>query len=192
MAKISLKDKFAIDAQRETAEQRHVIHLFREGKFFRAFNYSAWLLSVYVYNETYRNSINAQNPISVTRNTSQNEGEYIVCGFPVHSIEKYRGGLEYNVIDENRATITMPEFSIELEGDDYQKGYEEFAAGITKKPKKTDEQRQFGKSDLDGNVRSLGMIDIIRKANNYVISEHTPIEVMLFFEEIQKDIHRLL
>ena len=28
MGKISLKDKFAIDAQRETAEQRHVIHLF--------------------------------------------------------------------------------------------------------------------------------------------------------------------
>ena len=192
MGKISLKDKFAIDAQRETAEQRHIIHLFREGKFFRAFNYSAWLLSEYVYNETYRNSINAQNPISVTRNTSQNDGEYIVCGFPVHSIEKYRGGLEYNVIDENRATITMPEFSIELEGDDYQKGYEEFAAGITKKQKKTDEQRQFGKSDMDGNVRSLGMIDIIRKANNYVIAEHTPIEVMLFFEEIQKDIHRLL
>lgn len=192
MGKISLKDKFAIDAQRETSEQRHIIHLFREGKFFRAFNYSAWLLSEYVYNETYRNSINAQNPISVTRNTSQNDGEYIVCGFPVHSIEKYRGGLEYNVIDETRATITMPEFSIELEGDDYQKGYEEFAAGITKKPKKTDEQRQFGKSDMDGNVRSLGMIDIIRKANNYVIAEHTPIEVMLFFEEIQKDIHRLL
>ena len=44
MGKISLKDKFAIDAQRETAEQRHIIHLFREGKFFRAFNYSAWLL----------------------------------------------------------------------------------------------------------------------------------------------------
>ena len=49
MGKISLKDKFALDAQRETAEQRHVIHLFREGKFFRAFNYSAWLLSEYVY-----------------------------------------------------------------------------------------------------------------------------------------------
>lgn len=192
MSKISLKDKFAIDAQRETSEQRHVIHLFREGKFFRAFNYSAWLLSEYVYNEAYRNSINVQNPISVTRNTSQNDGEYIVCGFPVHSIEKYRGGLEYKVIDETRATITMPDFSIELEGDDYQKGYEEFADSITKKPKKTDEQRQFGKSDLDGNVRSLGMIDIIRKANNYVIAEHTPIEVMLFFEEIQKDIHRLL
>ena len=44
MGKISLKEKFAIDAQRETAEQRHIIHLFREGKFFRAFNYSAWLL----------------------------------------------------------------------------------------------------------------------------------------------------
>lgn len=45
MSKISLKDKFAIDSQRETSEQRHVIHLFREGKFFRAFNYSAWLLA---------------------------------------------------------------------------------------------------------------------------------------------------
>ena len=44
MGKISLKEKFAIDAQRETAEQRHIVHLFREGKFFRAFNYSAWLL----------------------------------------------------------------------------------------------------------------------------------------------------
>ena len=28
MGKISLKDKFTIDSQRETAEQRHVIHLF--------------------------------------------------------------------------------------------------------------------------------------------------------------------
>ena len=155
MGKISLKDKFAIDAQRETAEQRHIIHLFREGKFFRAFNYSAWLLSEYVYNETYRNSINAQNPISVTRNTSQNDGEYIVCGFPVHSIEKYRGGLDYQVLDEEQAVIKMPEFAVELEGEDYQKGYEAFAESIVKKPKKTDEQRQFGKSDAEGNVRSL-------------------------------------
>ena len=155
MSKISLKDKFAIDAQRENAEQRHVIHLFREGKFFRAFNYSAWLLSEYVYNEAYRNSINAQNPISVTRNTSQNDGEYIVCGFPVHSIEKYRGGLDYQVLDEEQAVIKMPEFAVELEGEDYQKGYEAFAESIVKKPKKTDEQRQFGKSDAEGNVRSL-------------------------------------
>ena len=41
MAKISLKDKLAIDAKRETAEERLTVRLFREGKFFRAFNYSA-------------------------------------------------------------------------------------------------------------------------------------------------------
>ena len=44
MAKISLTDKLALDAIRETPEQRLIVNLFREGKFFRAFNYSAWLL----------------------------------------------------------------------------------------------------------------------------------------------------
>ena len=192
MAKISLKDKLAIDAKRETTEERLTVHLFREGKFFRAFNYSAWLLSEYVYNETYRQSIKATNTISVTRNGSQNEGDYIVCGFPIHSIDKYRGGLDYQVLDEEQAVIKMPEFAVELEGEDYQKGYEAFAESIVKKPKKTDEQRQFGKSDAEGNVRSLGMIDIIRKVNNYVIAEHTPMEVMMFVDEVQRDIHKLL
>lgn len=44
MAKISLTDKLALDAIRETPEQRLIVNLFREGKFFRAFNQSAWSL----------------------------------------------------------------------------------------------------------------------------------------------------
>lgn len=42
--KLELKEKIKIDAARTTDKERRTIHLFREGKFFRAFNYSAWLL----------------------------------------------------------------------------------------------------------------------------------------------------
>ena len=192
MAKISLADKLALDAVRETPEQRLIVNLFREGKFFRAFNQSAWLMCEYVFNEAYRQSIKVQNPIAVTRNGSKKEGEYIMCGFPIHSIEKYRGGLEYQVLDEDQTIIKLPDNALDMDAEDYNKCYEEFAESIAKKHKKTEEQYQFGKSDADGHVHSLGMIDIIRNVNNYVIAEHTPMEVMMFVDEIQRDIHKLL
>lgn len=192
MPKLSLQEKIALDAQRSTTEERNRVILFREGKFFRAFNYSAWLLSQYVFNEAYRNGIHAQNPLSVGRNQSPTVGEYILCGFPVHSIEKYSGGLPYQVVDDEQAVITLPDYLTDLTDESFRQSYEEYAQSVVAKPKKSDEKRQFGTSDAEGRVRSLGMIDIIRKANNYVLAEHTPMEVMLFFQEIQGDIHKLL
>lgn len=192
MSKISLKDKIAIDAKRTTDEERGKVILFREGKFFRAFNRSAWLISQYIYNEEYRKKIGAISPLSVTRNKSQGDTDYILCGFPIHSIEKYSGGLPYEVINDEQAVITLPEFALGMTEEEYDQAYAEFASTIVAKPKKSEEQRQFGTSDEEGRPRSLGMIDIIRKVNNYSLAEHTPVEVMHFLQEIQNDIHRLM
>lgn len=192
MEKLLFSDKINIDAQRSTDAERCLAHLYSEGKFYRAFNYSAWLLAHYIYNEEYRKSINASAPINVSRSRSKEGAEYIVCGFPIHSLPKYSGGLEYQVIDANHTVIKLPEGALGMNEQEFRDAYNDYAATIEFKPKKSEEQKQFGTAQQDGQPRSLGMIDIFRKIISYRLIEHTPTEAVGFLLEVQQDLMRLM
>ena len=192
MEKLLFSDKINIDAQRSTDAERCLAHLYSEGKFYRAFNYSAWLISQYIYNEEYRKSINASSPINVSRSKSKEGAEYIVCGFPIHSLKKYCGGLEFEVIDSNHTVVKMPQDALGMNEQEFRGAYNDYAATISFKPKKSEEQKQFGTVDAEGQPRSLGMIDIFRKIISYRLIEHTPTEAVGFLQEVQQDLLRLM
>lgn len=85
-----LEDVFVVEADRRESEKWSKIHLFKMGDFWRAYEWSAWLIAVITYNEKVRMTTRDRKPIHVTRmNRTDVEGTYCFVGFPVKSVEKY-------------------------------------------------------------------------------------------------------
>lgn len=73
-----IKDVLEIESKRETLDQCVVIHLFEEGTFFRAYQWSAWLCHRYIkeFKPTHRK-------------LKQGEETLVFIGFPVSSLMNY-------------------------------------------------------------------------------------------------------
>ena len=109
----SLTEVFAIESDRATSDKWNKIHLFKMGDFWRAYEWSAWLISVITYNDAARQATKDRKPLHVTRmERSDIEGTYCFVGFPVRSLEKYIPTREnFESIDDKHVvvTITLPQ-----------------------------------------------------------------------------------
>lgn len=108
-----LEEIFEIESERHEPEKWRQIHLFKMGDFWRAYEWSAWLIAVITFNDTVRMATKDRKPIHVTRMArTDTEGSYCFVGFPVRSVEKYipeRENFE-SVTDKHVViTITLPQ-----------------------------------------------------------------------------------
>lgn len=84
---MQLKEILSIEENR-TEDSRGVIHLFQEGSFYRAYDWSAWLCHRFI------------NQFKVTHRHFKNiEQAVLFVGFPVTSLSKYvaEGAVVYDV-----------------------------------------------------------------------------------------------
>ena len=86
-----LEDVFAQEWDRSNPDGWNKIHLYKIGDFWRAYEWSAWLISVVTYNEKVRMTTKDRKPLHVTRmrRTDIDNATYCFVGFPVKSVEKY-------------------------------------------------------------------------------------------------------
>ena len=88
MAKI--KDVLQIERNRQPATEWNKIHLFKMGDFWRAYEWSAWLISVISYNDKVRMATKDRKPLKLTRKQlSKSEDTFCFVGFPIKSIGKF-------------------------------------------------------------------------------------------------------
>lgn len=88
MAKIS--EILEIEKQRTEPATWNVIHLFKEGGFYRAYNWSAWLIVTFGYNDEVRSQTQDRKPLAVSRKKMKNSDvDFAFVGFPLRSLEKF-------------------------------------------------------------------------------------------------------
>lgn len=88
MARIS--EILDIEKQRTEKEEWNVIHLFKEGGFYRAYEWSAWLIVTMAYNDEIREQTGDRKPLNVTHKRSRNSDEtFLFVGFPLKSADKF-------------------------------------------------------------------------------------------------------
>lgn len=108
----SLSEVFNLEVNRKEPKEWNKIHLFKMGDFWRAYEWSAWLISVITYNEEVRMATKDRRPLQVTRmNRTDIEDTYCFVGFPIRSLEKYIPTREnFEGIDDKHVvvTITLP------------------------------------------------------------------------------------
>ena len=136
-----LAEVFEIESARHAPEQWRQIHLFKMGDFWRAYEWSAWLIATVPYNEEVRMMTKDRRPLHVTRMQRTDIDEtYCFVGFPVKSVEKYIPQREnFESVSDKHVIITIPPLSIddsELTEERLASAMEEWKASIAVSEKK--------------------------------------------------------
>ena len=83
--------------QERTNDSRNLIHLYQEGSFYRAYNWSAWLCHRFI------------NQFKVTHKSLKGiEGSVLFIGFPVTSIDRFFPGYQINDVGDKAKDILLP------------------------------------------------------------------------------------
>ena len=112
-----MKDIFEVEKNREDASQWNVIHLFREGSTYKAYEWSAWLCREHGTTDEHLQQVGAKRLNPVHRNVKNTGGSVIFVGFPFASIDKFlpkTSQISFQPVDDNRIDI-----AIELPADQF-------------------------------------------------------------------------
>ena len=112
-----MKEIFEVEKNREDVSQWNVIHLFREGSTYKAYEWSAWLCREHGTTDEHLQQVGAKRLNPVHRNVKNTGGSVIFVGFPFASIDKFlpkTSQISFQPVDDNRIDI-----SIELPADQF-------------------------------------------------------------------------
>ena len=78
------------ERKRPTAQDWDVVHMYKTGQFYTAYDWSAWIISVISYTDAVRMQTKDRHPLAVTRiKIATSEQTFCKVGFPFKSIEKF-------------------------------------------------------------------------------------------------------
>ncbi len=196
MAKLA--DILTIERDRQEQEKWGMIHLFKTGSFYTAYEWSAWLTSVISYNDEVRKQSKTRMPLTVTRNKIATTGEETFCkvGFPLKSVDKFiplRTGFE--PIDDSHIIITI---ELPQPTDGSKITYERLVEAVDKwkeaQPIKTTKEKKPVGEATKTVVHSppTGQGGIIAQILSYPLSERTPLENFQFISNLKQQISIIL
>ena len=188
-----LAEVFEIESARHAPEQWRQIHLFKMGDFWRAYEWSAWLIATVTYNEEVRMATKDRRPLHVTRMQRTDIYEtYCFVGFPVKSVEKYIPQREnFESVSDKHVIITIPPLSIddgELTEERLASAMEEWKASIAVSEKKQKKAPQIP-SEQHTTPPTGGIISQIIA---YPLSERTAIDNIQFIQSLKQQIVSVL
>lgn len=108
MAKIT--EILETELNRADSSQWDVVHMYRTGQFYTAYEWSAWIISVISYTDAVRMQTKDRRPLAVTR-IKMNSGDETFCkvGFPFKSIEKFcPNRQDFDGVENEHITFRIP------------------------------------------------------------------------------------
>ncbi len=176
-----------VQAEKDRSDQtRNVIHLYQEGSFYRAYNWSAWLCHRFI------------QQFKVTHKNIKGVDESVLfVGFPVTSFEKYFMDYPCQDVAEKERDVTLPaemvpeDMSLDVMTADY-------SAWKMSTPLTTSNHRQTASAPAQS--QGLGhaqlpqqtLTSIMQQVLAFPLEQKTPIECMLFVAEMKQNLARLL
>ena len=211
-----LVDILQQERDRDTADKWGIIHLFKTGSFYSAYEWSAWLISVITFNDEVRMATKDRKPIAVTRIKMANSDEtFCRVGFPLKSIEKFiPNRLDFDSEDDKHIVITV---ALPQPQDGSEVTYERLAKAVSewkeaqplKQPKdkkdsdpQEDTDRQPAQGKPKRTLQSLiqeaqqqqapAQSGLIMQIMSYQLSQHTPADNYEFIQRLQQQIASIL
>ena len=77
------------EKQRQQPADWNKVILHREGKFYRTYEWSLWLIKKFICTEEFQKQRGDDKMLSAKRYVGKKTGEYSMSGFPVESLSKY-------------------------------------------------------------------------------------------------------
>ncbi len=169
---------------RQDLQQSSVIHLMKEGTFYHAYEWSAWLCFRYV----------AQ--LKATRRLFANSisESMVFVGFPVNSLPKYTPeGANIVESDDGGLDMILPlsVFQPETTLDNLHSDFENWKQSVplTEKSKNKVKEEKYGVSAAE---RPARLTDVMREIVSYPLEQHSPMECMMFVAEMKQKLVNII
>ncbi|MBO4382246.1 MAG: hypothetical protein IKV77_12990 [Alistipes sp.] len=192
----NLEEVFASEWDRENPSEWNKIHLYKMGDFWRAYEWSAWIISVITFSDNVRMGARNRKPLHVTRMVRADvEGTYCFVGFPIKSVEKYIPEREnFESVDDKHVVITivMPSDGTEITFDRLSEEVRKWKETIEiteRKPKKDKMVKEI--PVVDAGLRPAGG-GILAQILSYPLAERTAVENIRFIESLKGQITAIL
>ena len=173
------------EQKRETERADKTIHLYQEGNFYRAYEWSAWLCVKHV------------NPqMKVTRKPLKGSNDtFCFVGFPVSSLPKYTpDGGRVSPAGEKEMDIALPEgLAPSGNREEAEREFEAWKQELPvtdAKPKDKNGSEGFAFGSPPKGVRTI--TEIMHDILAYPVESKSPIESMLFLAAVKEQIARLI
>lgn len=215
MAKIA--DILATERNRPTAADFDVVHMYKTGQFYTAYDWSAWIISVISYTDAVRMQTKDRHPLAVTRiKIATSEQTFCKVGFPFKSIEKFcPNRQDFEGVENDHITFRIPfphptdgsEVTFDRLREAVDKWTETFEI---KPPKKSEEEMKQIKAQRKAEQAAdaaaapvtnastpqpapQGMQGgLIQQILSYPLSERTPMENYAFIQQLKQQITSIL
>jgi len=212
----NLADILQQERDRDTSDKWGLIHLYKTGSFYSAYEWSAWLIAIITFNDEVRMATKDRKPIAVTHIPMANSDDtFCRVGFPLKSIEKYiPTRLNYEAEDDKHLVITV---ALPQPQDGSEVTYERLSEAVAKwkkaqplkqpKDKKdSDPQEDTDRQPAQGKPKRT-LLSLIQEAQqqqapsqgglimqimSYQLSQHTPAENFEFIQRLQLQIASIL
>lgn len=175
-----IKDILKIESER-TEENRLLIHLFQEGSFYRAYEWSAWLCHRFV------------SQFKVTHKKLKSiEPSVLFVGFPVTSLDKYFASMPMGDAGEKEKDVLLPVDTLPegMSLDIMHTDFETWKASIPLSEPNT-QSKEYSLS-RENRAGTADMRRIMHEILAFPVEQKTPIECMLFVAETKRKLALLL
>ena len=164
---------------RKDPESWNKIFLHKDGKFFRAYEWSAWLIKTVVCTEEMQKERGDQKMLTANRYVTK-KGEYVSVGFPLESLAKFMIGFEDfdpNTVDDYAELLAV---------------FEEWKHALPEKDTKQAQKASRTTSNVDTDGGRVGMFQILSQVLSYPIESKTPAENAEFIATLKRQLSSLL
>lgn len=190
-----LEDVFALEAERENPATWNKIHLYKIGDFWRAYEWSAWLIAAISFSDEVRMRTKDRRPLHVTRmlRTDVENTTYCFVGFPIRSLEKYIPQREdYESVEDKHVVVTIalprPQYGSEVTYERLAEAVERWKDTIEIKQAKPKEQAA---PDAPHSTARAGG-GLLAQILAYPLEEHTAMENMQFIRSLKEQVVAIL
>lgn len=176
-----LKEILDKEKERLSLEECTVIHLFREGTFYRAYEWSAWLC------------VGCYPDLKVTHRILKGGEDIVFIGFPLTSLDRYTPeGAGVHPLDDKSVDVLVPGtiFPIDVDSETLQTDYVNWKQSqpLTEASKKKEAEAKV-RAERNAHPR---LTDIMLRILAYPIEQHSPMECMSFLSEMKQQISEIL
>lgn len=207
MAKIA--EILATERDRKESVSWNVVHMYKTGQFYTAYDWSAWIISVISYTDAVRMQTKDRHQLQVTRiKLATSDDTFCKVGFPFKSIEKFcpvRQNFEGIENDHITFTIPFPQPSDNtvITYERLRKAVDEWTEGHEIKPTKRTEAemktikaerkaRSANTTNTNTNTSQPGSGGLIQQILAYPLAERTPADNYAFIEHLKQQITNIL
>ncbi len=182
------------EKRRETIDDFTKVYLYKEGKFYRAFDQSVFLIKNYICTEEFQtkrgDELLLQTPKFKTKNN-----EYVIAGFPLESFSKYIPvyqdvqNMEY---DNLIVTIDPALFGEDVTVEELQEAFDEWKAACPVKERAKSRSEVTSGPSQKSALGHSGLFSIVSEILAYPVEASTPAQNIEFISRMKSKLVELL